>query len=80
MTGPEAVAAWWRPQGHGDITGLDTVGGGCINNVERLLTRDGASFFLKTNASAPPEMFLAEAHGLESLRRPGGPRLAPPYL
>jgi fructosamine-3-kinase len=80
MTLPEAVVAWCLQDGHGDITGIETVGGGCINNGVRLHTRDGASFFLKTNASAPTEMFLAEAQGLESLRRPDGPRLPAPYL
>lgn len=80
MTVPEAVVAWCLHEGHGEIMGLETVGGGCINMGARLYTRDGASFFLKSNPSAPPEMFLAESHGLESLRRPGGPRLPSPYL
>ena len=51
------------------ITASVAASGGCINNGARLDTRDGDSFFLKWNEVAPPEMFEAEANGLEALRR-----------
>ena len=54
--------------GH-QITGSVPAAGGCVNNGARLDTRAGGSFFLKWNEAAPPEMFEAEAEGLEALRR-----------
>jgi fructosamine-3-kinase len=53
--------------GH-EITRSVPASGGCINNGARLDTAAAGSFFLKWNASAPPEMFDAEADGLEALR------------
>lgn len=41
----------------------DSVGGGCINNAERLTTSAG-NFFLKWNSHAPADMFEKEAVGL----------------
>jgi fructosamine-3-kinase len=80
MTAPEAVAAWCRREGHGDIARLESVGGGCINNGSRLQTTGGATFFLKTNPAAPPGMFACEARGLAELNQPGGPRLPRAFL
>lgn len=45
------------------------VGGGCINPSARLEAESGQAFFLKWNPSAPPEMFSAEADGLDALRK-----------
>jgi fructosamine-3-kinase len=56
------------------------VGGGCINNGARLQTKSGDSFFLKTNTSAPEDMFTREAEGLAELRKASGPRFPEPYL
>ncbi len=53
------------------ITCCVPASGGCINNGARLDTSAGGSFFLKWNETAPPEMFEAEADGLEALRRAG---------
>jgi fructosamine-3-kinase len=53
------------------ITCCVPASGGCINNGARLDTSPGGSFFLKWNETAPPEMFEAEADGLEALRRAG---------
>jgi fructosamine-3-kinase len=44
--------------------------GGDINDALELELANGERVFLKTNASAPPDMFPAEAHGLEFLREP----------
>jgi len=63
--------------GH-EITGSAPVSGGCINNGARLDTQTGSSFFLKWNEAASPEMFEAEANGLEALRRAGAIRAPEP--
>ena len=52
-----------------------SVGGGCINPSARLEADDGESFFLKWNASAPREMFSAEADGLSALAATGALRV-----
>lgn len=51
------------------------LGGGCINPSARLETTDGEAFFLKWNASAPREMFSAEADGLSALAATGAIRI-----
>ncbi len=65
---PEPVYAWVAEHGYGLIQTVEPVGGGCINNGARLLTTTGVSFFLKTNPSAPGDMFQREAEGLSVLR------------
>jgi len=77
---PVAVQRWLEAQGYGAVSRVQPVGGGCINNGARLHTSGGASFFLKTNATAPPDMFAREAEGLEALRVPDGPRVPRPYV
>jgi fructosamine-3-kinase len=47
------------------------LGGGCINPSARLDASDGAAYFLKWNAAAPPDVFEAEADGLAALRSAG---------
>ena len=42
--------------------------GGDINDAYRVSLADGREVFVKRNASTPPDMFEAEAHGLEWLR------------
>jgi len=44
-----------------------SVGGGCINHAVKISTSIG-DFFLKWNASAPTELFLKEAAGLNEMR------------
>jgi fructosamine-3-kinase len=61
-----------------DIERVVPVGGGCINHGARLDIAGGASFFLKWNASAPPDLFEAEADGLRALRSSGGLRVPEP--
>lgn len=77
---PEAVRQWLQAQGHGEVSSLRPVGGGCINNGARLLTESGKSFFLKTNRSTPADMFEREAEGLQALTTSDGPRVPQPYL
>lgn len=77
---PEAVAAWLREQGHGEVVRLEPVGGGCINHGARLVTASGATFFLKTNPAAPRDMFAREAEGLRALQVEDGPRVPTPYV
>ncbi len=77
---PNAVAAWLQERGFGSVVNQQPVAGGCINNGERLQTKSGDSFFLKTNTSAPEDMFTREAEGLIELRTDKGPRFPEPYL
>lgn len=77
---PEAVREWCRTNGYGEITASRSVGGGCINHGMRLETGSGRVLFLKTNPSAPTDMFIREAEGLEALRKPDGPRVPAAYL
>jgi fructosamine-3-kinase len=69
------VAEWCLAQGLGRVTRVRAVGGGCINHGARLETATGQSFFLKTNSSAPADMFQREAEGLAALQVPSGPRV-----
>ncbi len=64
---PDPVHDWIRTQGYGSIQSVQPVGGGCINHGARISTTSGMSFFLKTNSSAPIDMFQREAEGLEAL-------------
>ncbi len=77
---PAAVVAWLAEQGHGVVQSDQPVAGGCISNGTRLQTSTGAGFFLKTNRSAPADMFAREADGLAALQVKGGPRLPQVFL
>ncbi|RPI34464.1 MAG: ketosamine-3-kinase [Chloroflexota bacterium] len=77
---PASVRDWIDEQRFGPVTAVQPVGGGCINNGARLQTHRGRSFFLKTNSSAPADMFAREAEGLQALNVSGGPRIPQVYL
>jgi fructosamine-3-kinase len=77
---PEQVRDWLRENGFGDFVSSRGVSGGCINNGEIITTETGATFFLKTNPSSPPDMFQREAEGLKALVVPDGPSVPAPYL
>jgi fructosamine-3-kinase len=77
---PPEVQDWLAVHGCGSVVSALPVAGGCINNGQRLVTASGQSFFLKTNAHAPPGMFAREAEGLTALSVPGGPRIPRPFL
>ncbi len=77
---PKAVQDWLQTQGYGEVTETRAASGGCINNGMHLTTQKGASFFLKTNRGAPPDMFAREAEGLRALALPDAPRVPKVYL
>jgi fructosamine-3-kinase len=78
---PDRVRAWLNERGHGNVVGQRAASGGCINNGATIQTEGGASFFLKTNEHAPPDMFQREAEGLAALRTvAGGPRVPGAFL
>lgn len=52
------------------VRAASAIGGGCIHETARLRTTAG-EFFAKWNAACPPDLFLREAFGLESLRAAG---------
>ena len=64
---PAAVQNWIELNGSGAVVAAKTVGGGCINNGAKLTTSSEDEFFLKTNSSAPTDMFAREAEGLIEL-------------
>ncbi|MDH5573472.1 MAG: fructosamine kinase family protein, partial [Gammaproteobacteria bacterium] len=43
------------------------VGGGCINNTQKLQSQDGRQYFVKINNAGLLSMFEAEAEGLQEL-------------
>ena len=51
------------------------ISGGCIADGRRIELSNGESYFLKRSAGLPPQMFVAEAAGLEALADCGGPRV-----
>jgi protein-ribulosamine 3-kinase len=75
---PAQVSVWLAQHQYGAVTTVQTVGGGCIHNGSRVETETGDTFFLKTNAHVPPDLFVREAQGLETIRRPDGPRVPEP--
>jgi protein-ribulosamine 3-kinase len=77
---PEEVKCWLLEQGFGEVTTNRGVGGGCISNGAILITSTEASFFLKTNPSAPHDMFEREAEGLASLNKDDAPLVPAAFL
>jgi protein-ribulosamine 3-kinase len=77
---PEKVHDWLFDNQYGSILSSKAVSGGSINNALLLETESGATFFLKTNHNAPPDMFAREAQGLQALVVPDGPTVPKPYL
>lgn len=61
------------------LLGVENIGGGCINHAQKLKTTVG-DFFLKWNASAPKDMFLKEATGLQEMSLPDNPFLTIPKV
>lgn len=50
-----------------------SLGGGCINEVQRLVLADGRNCILKTQPGCPADFFAAEAAGLRALAGAGAP-------
>ena len=61
------------------LAGSKSVGGGCINSAVKISTSVG-DFFLKWNASAPAELFLKEAFGLNEMRLAGSSLVIPEVI
>lgn len=72
---PSEVADWLSSAGKGKLRSISPVGGGCIHQARILHTSTGESYFLKSNQSTPPDMFLREAEGLRSLKVKDGPAI-----
>ena len=77
---PAEVGQYLQQHALGDVASVQSVGGGCINHGTRLRTTTGATFFLKTNHTAPANMFAREVESLFALRVANGPRLPRPLL
>jgi protein-ribulosamine 3-kinase len=50
---------------------VEPVAGGCVNHGARVDASDQRSYFLKWSAAAPPDLFEAEADGLDALGATG---------
>jgi len=61
------------------LIGSHSVGGGCINHAVKIGTSVG-EYFLKWNASAPSDMFLKEAAGLQEMVQVDNPYLVIPKV
>lgn len=61
-----------------EISERRPVGGGDINQAERLTGRDGRRFFVKLNRAERRDMFAAEAEGLAELANSGALRVPRP--
>ena len=61
------------------LTGSRSVGGGCINHAVKISTSVG-DFFLKWNASAPVDVFLKEAAGLNEMSLAGSSLVIPKVI
>ena len=61
------VKDWFRQQGAGEITRLEALAGGCINDTLRIFTANQTVLVLKQLPDAPDNFFAAEAAGLRAL-------------
>lgn len=77
---PPEVRTWLSEGGQGKAISADPVAGGCIHQARSLRTAAGGRYFLKSNLSAPPDIFAAEAAGLRALQVPGGPVVPQVFL
>ena len=53
-----------------EIQQVETCGGGCINDAN-IVYGESQKYFVKLNKAAKLEMFVAEATGLEAMKRTG---------
>ncbi|MDP6652264.1 MAG: fructosamine kinase family protein [Gammaproteobacteria bacterium] len=70
-----SFALWLADNGFGNIVRQEPVGGGCINDTQRLTMDAGGSIFLKQHGQPPDGMFHAEAVGLAALGKCGALRI-----
>ena len=64
---PESIKLTIQSQLEVEIVKVKPLHGGDINSATRIETESGDRFFLKWNTSAPEDMFVKEAKGLELL-------------
>ena len=57
---PNPVSTFVKDNAFGPIVDMQPVGGGCISNGQILTTQSGTTFFLKSNRSAPSDMFVRD--------------------
>ncbi|PIN16242.1 putative kinase [Handroanthus impetiginosus] len=75
----DPIREWILTEGKAThITGIRSVGGGCINRASRYDT-DVGSFFVKTNRSIGPSMFEGEALGLNAMYETRSIRVPKPF-
>ncbi|RWR86626.1 protein-ribulosamine 3-kinase, chloroplastic [Cinnamomum micranthum f. kanehirae] len=75
----DPVREWILSEGKATkITGISSIGGGCINLANRYDT-DAGSFFVKTNRSIGPSMFEGEALGLSAMYATKSIRVPKPF-
>lgn len=53
---------------HGSVKAARPVAGGCINHALQVACDDGFQCFVKSNLSAPADIFMGEALGLRAMR------------
>ena len=58
---------WLAENNFGGIVTTASLGGGCINQVSRIVVSSGQKFCLKQNSRAPADFFAAEATNLRAL-------------
>lgn len=63
------LETWLGAAGLGDIQTRESLSGGCISEVCRLHLSGGSTLILKYHPQPPPNLFIAEAAGLEALRQ-----------
>lgn len=68
----EGLDAALTDLGAGSVQSLRPVHGGCIHNGSRLESSSGELFFLKWSPGTSPDVFAAEAEGLNALREAAG--------
>ncbi|KAL3829622.1 hypothetical protein ACJIZ3_018424 [Penstemon smallii] len=77
--GDDPIREWILSEGKAtQITGIRSVGGGCINRANRYDT-DAGSFFVKTNRSIGVSMFEGEALGLDAMYETRSVRVPKPF-
>lgn len=70
-----SVADSLRKLGHGTITQVQPLGGGCINDTMRIRCGNSTRVVLKQQPAAAPDFFAAEAVGLRALSDTGSLRV-----
>ena len=71
----EPCEIWLEDNAYGGVQRSESVGGGCISDARRLYLNSGQTLFAKQLESAPPDMFAAEAAGLQALASDGACRV-----